>query len=110
MTTKDTSKHANKATWQKGKSGNPGGRSPRVGPNGETLAELARGKTVEMLNIMVTLAQSAVDEELRFKAADSILSRGWGKPTENVKMDADVKGAGVPIIQIVRRADDDSES
>lgn len=105
MTKRDTSKHANATTFKKGQSGNPGGRSPRVGPNGETLTQLARAKTLEMFNVLVELTEPQHEPDLRFRAACAVLDRGWGKPKESVDLDANVKGAGLPVIQIVRAAE-----
>lgn len=89
-------------TFQKGKSGNPGGRSPRVGPNGETAAQLARLHTAEAIQ---TLADglTAPEWQVRVACSQALLDRGWGKPTEFV--DAKVEGAGLPVIQIVRAAE-----
>lgn len=101
MTTKDTEKHKNEKTWEPGQSGNPGGRSPRVGPNGETVAQLARAHTAGAIDTLVALFDNA-DPDVKMRAANSILDRGWGKPKESVDIDANVKGSGVPIIQIVR--------
>ena len=74
-------KHANATTFQKGRSGNPGGRSPKVGPNGETLTQLARAKTAEALAVLDELMKSkAVEPKDRIAAAIALLDRGWGKP------------------------------
>jgi len=106
-TKKTTKKHANEKTWQKGKSGNPGGRSPRVGPNGETLAELARAHTAAALSTLVSICSGKTNEPKdRISAAVAILDRGWGKPKESVDIDAHVEGKGLPVIQIVRYDDD----
>ena len=76
---KDTAKHANKTTWGKGKSGNPGGRSPRVGPNGETAAQLARQHTAEAIETLAA-GMKAPDWYVRVQCANSLLQRGWGSP------------------------------
>lgn len=103
---KETAKHASPTSWQKGKSGNPGGRSPRVGPNGETLSKLARAHTAEALATLVEVCNGKMNEPRdRVQAANAILDRGWGKPKESVDVDAKVEGTGVPVIQIVRYAD-----
>jgi hypothetical protein len=101
MTTKDTEKHKNEKTWGPGQSGNPGGRSPRVGPNGETVAQLARAHTEVAINALVEVCNDKAHPQ-RVAAANGLLDRGWGKPKESVDIDANVKGSGVPIIQIVR--------
>lgn len=97
-------KHANGSTWQKGKSGNPGGRSPRVGPNGETIAQLCRAKTKELVDRAVEIAlDKGAEHKDALTAIFGLLDRGWGKPTEHV--DADIRGSGLPVIQIVRAAE-----
>ena len=73
------SKHANSSTWQKGKSGNPGGRSPRVGPNGETAAQLARAHTAEAIETLAA-GMRAPEWQIRVQCANSLLQRGWGAP------------------------------
>lgn len=105
---KDTAKHANATTWGPGKSGNPGGRSPRVGPNGETVAELARGHTAECVACLAEIVNGKANEPPhRIAAANALLDRGWGKPKESVDLDARVQGAGLPVIQFVRLPDDE---
>lgn len=70
---------ANRGSFKKGQSGNPGGRSPRVTPDGKTITELARAHTVEMLNVLKTLAEDkSVEPRDRIVAANSVLARGWG--------------------------------
>lgn len=93
----------NSTSFKKGQSGNPGGRSPRVGPNGETLAVMARAHTLLALNALVGVCNNKFTEDKdRISASVAILDRGWGRPTESVNLDAKVEGAGLPIIQIVR--------
>lgn len=83
MTKKDTKKHANAATWSKGKSGNPGGRSPRVGPNGETLVQLCRAKTADLVTRAYEIAMNpATDPKDALVGIFGLLDRGWGKPKE----------------------------
>lgn len=95
--------------WEKGKSGNPGGRSPRVGPNGETLAELARVHTADALNTLVEVCNGKANEPRdRITAANYILDRGWGKAKESVELDAKVQ-SNAPVINltVTRPAQDD---
>ena len=95
-----------KTTFQKGQSGNPGGRSPRIGPNGESLTELCRGKTVDCVNALYNIAMSVQSENKdRIAACFGLLDRGWGKPKESIDLDAKVEGNNLPIIQIVRYGD-----
>lgn len=106
MAAKNPKDNANKTTWAKGKSGNPGGRSPRVGPNGETLAELIRGRTLELVERAFDIALSpATETKDATSAIFGLLDRGWGKPKESVDLDARIEGKGLPVIQIVRATD-----
>jgi hypothetical protein len=80
---KDTSKHANKASWGKGRSGNPGGRSPRIGPNGETAAQLARTHTAAAIDTLAEVnGNKKAPPIARVAAANALLDRGWGRPKE----------------------------
>jgi len=72
-------KHKNDKSWEPGKSANPGGRSPRVGPNGETLAQLSRVYTVEVLDRLMKIIR-APDDEIALKAITLWAERAWGKP------------------------------
>ena len=95
-----------KTHWQKGRSANPGGRSPRVGPNGESIAELIRGRTKELIDCAFEIALNpSTETKDALSAWFGLLDRGWGKPKESVDLDARVEGAGIPIIQIVRASD-----
>lgn len=83
MPAKDPAKHKNAATWGKGKSGNPGGRSPRVGPNGETLTQLCRAKTAALIDRAYEIAlNKATEPKDALTAIFGLLDRGWGKPKE----------------------------
>lgn len=99
-------KHKNATTWEKGRSANPGGRSPRTGPNGESLTELCRIQTADAVRVLSEIMLGVANEPKdRIAAALSLLDRGWGKPTEKMEMEARVENMGVPTIQIVRYAD-----
>lgn len=106
MTEKKPKPRSGKTTWKPGQSGNPGGRSPRVGPNGESLAELARGHTADCVRVLAEVMLAVQNEPKdRIVAAVALLDRGWGKPKESVEMDARVEGSGLPVIQIIRHDD-----
>ena len=66
--------------FQKGQSGNPGGR-PKIN---RTIRALARAETAESFAIIKALRKSK-DERVAFAAAQEMLNRAWGKPTERVK-------------------------
>lgn len=98
----------NATSFQPGQSGNPGGRSPKVGPNGETITQLCRAQTAPLIAraVEIALAKNTEPKDA-LTAVFGLLDRGWGRPKESVDIDANVKGSGVPIIQIVRMPDAD---
>lgn len=65
--------------FQPGKSGNPGGR-----PKGSNVVrELARAHTETALKTLVAALKDK-DGRVRVAAANSLLDRGWGKPSTEI--------------------------
>lgn len=65
--------------FQPGQSGNPGGR-----PKGEArVRDAAREHTDAALNVLVE-AMTDPDKRIAIKAAEVLLDRGWGKPSQPV--------------------------
>ena len=61
--------------FEKGKSGNPGGR-----PKGDgEIRELARKHTMTALRTLIEIAEHGENESARVTAANALLDRGWGK-------------------------------
>jgi len=80
------------------KKGNTFGRKSttvRFGPNGETLAHMARKHTAEALNVVVSVAMGkdpdtgeSADHPIRDRvyAAESVLNRGWGRAPQAIDL------------------------
>lgn len=78
--------------FKKGQSGNPGGR-PKAD---KRLKELAREKTELALNTLIAIAENGKESaSARVAAANAILDRGWGKPTQAVVGDPEQPIAGI---------------
>ena len=76
MTQRDAS-----GRFLKGQSGNPGGR-PKMPDH---VRKLAQDKTEAAIDTLVELMQDPQSApSVRVDAANSILDRGWGKPTQYV--------------------------
>lgn len=71
-------------TWAPGKSGNPGGR-----PKAEReVIDLAREASPRAIGRLIELVDSA-DERVSIAAANSVLERAFGKPTQPLSGDVD---------------------
>jgi hypothetical protein len=66
--------------FQRGQSGNPGGR-----PKGyEEVRELARNYTAGAIEALAAIMRTGKSEGARIAAANALLERGWGKPLQQV--------------------------
>lgn len=86
-----------KGGFQKGQSGNPGGR-----PKGwQEVRELSRHHTREALETLIKLMRSSQSEKVQLAAANAILDRGWGKPIQALSVEDEDGNPMVPTVQIV---------
>jgi hypothetical protein len=72
-----------KGGFQRGKSGNPGGRPHALV---SVMAE-ARRHTTEAIRVLVELMSGANSESVRLNAAEAVLNRGWGRPIQAFQVD-----------------------
>ena len=82
-----------KGGFQKGQSGNPGGRSKLPAD----IREAFKAKAPEALEVLTRCLQSD-DDRIAMMAAQAILDRGYGKPTQSI----DVREDG-PTVRYYRR-------
>ncbi len=89
--------------FQPGQSGNPGGR-PKAA---HRVRDAAREHTEAALAVLVQIATEGESEAARVAAANAILDRGYGKPSQPV--DGDGEGGAVPVgltVQFIRPTPD----
>lgn len=74
---------ATQGRFQKGKSGNPGGRPKEIAE----LKTLAREHTPEVIKTLGELVKTADSDAARVAACKELLDRGWGKASQHVAAD-----------------------
>ena len=71
--------------FEKGKSGNPGGRPKRT-PEEADLIEACRTKTPEALQTILELMDESDNDRVKLAAAQYVIERGWGKAPERIEL------------------------
>jgi len=71
--------------WQPGQSGNPNGR-----PKAEAdVGKLCRQYGQRAVEVLADLMEHEADARIRLAAANSLLDRGFGRPSQQVTVDGD---------------------
>jgi hypothetical protein len=84
--------------FQKGQSGNPGGR-PKLLAH---VRDLAREHTEDAIRELATILTSGEHEASRVAAAKELLDRGWGKAAQALTGE---DGEGPIVVKVVRFGD-----
>ncbi|MCH7805308.1 MAG: hypothetical protein IH937_14660 [Acidobacteria bacterium] len=71
---------APRTAWKPGQSGNPGGRPKELAQ----VKALARQHTQEALETLAKLMKSGSPDRTKVAAAEAILDRAWGRPTQAI--------------------------
>lgn len=73
--------------FEKGQSGNPGGRAKVRLADGRTLTDLAREHTEEAVATLVSVMRDVkAPAAARVAASDKILNRGWGQAPQTITL------------------------
>ncbi len=76
-----TAKRGRGRPFLRGVSGNPGGRLKEAAH----VRDLARERTEEAVQTLTTVMRSGKTEQARVRAAEALLDRAWGWPTQEVE-------------------------
>ena len=87
-------RHTN-GRWAPGQSGNPGGRPGGVA----AVRELARNHTAEAIECLLREMRQGDTSHARIAAANALLDRGWGRPTQPLAGDAEEPPIGIAMSQ-----------
>lgn len=78
-----------------------GRKKGKVGKAKMELAAMAKEYAEEAIRTLVEIATSGESEAARVSAANAILDRGYGKPTQPISGDDDAPPVGVSVIRRV---------
>ena len=96
-----TKRRVPRTAWKPGQSGNPGGRPKEVGH----VRELARQWTEQAIQTLADIMQDpSQPARARVAAAESLLDRGYGKPTQPIAGDDAMDPIRVALEQETLRA------
>lgn len=74
------------------------------------IRSLARSHTEEAINCLVGVMRNSTNDSAKVAAAEKIMDRGWGKPTQPISGDEDGPPIQISRIELVgvRPSDQDS--
>lgn len=78
---KGTERKAPPKAFKPGQSGNPGGRPKKTAEELDLIAA-CKAKTPDALNVILDIMQNGEKEQTRLAAAQSVIERAYGKPTQ----------------------------
>lgn len=87
------------AKFVKGQSGNPTGR-PKEDVE---VKKYARQYGIEALNKLLELMRTGTDERTQSAAAQAILDRGFGKPSQEIGFDGESTRELVAVLQVIAK-------
>jgi hypothetical protein len=85
--------------WAPGQSGNPGGRPGRIAE----VRKLAQGHTAEAVECLLKEMRQGDTSHARISAANALLDRGWGRPTQPLAGDPEEPPIGIELSAEERR-------
>ena len=96
--------------WQKGVSGNPGGKRKVDIETAYRVKDLAKKYTNEAIKTLARICEHGKTESAQVAAAEALLNRGWGKPMQTIEANVTHHTAADltddELINIARRSSD----
>lgn len=90
----------------KGNNKNPKGR-PKLSADYKHVKDLARQFTIEAVQTLVEIMRNGkVKSQIRVKAAETLLARGWGTPHQEVHVSGEIRKYVVRLPEKVKDADE----